>query len=103
MIIFKFICAHHVVYGLLVLKLISDSEDGLEDTSLPPGVTQEDFDLFRQAQERAQDLLTKVCSMFHLIYLAAVLKYPVVQSKTPIAQSFQLIVVLLLNHTDVKI
>lgn len=57
---------HEIFMGI---DMISDSEDGGQDTLLPPGVTQEDFDLFKQAQERAQDLLTKVCFLAHVTSL----------------------------------
>lgn len=47
---------------VIVSILFSDSEDGGVENALPPGVSQEDVDLFKQAQDRAQDLLTKVCA-----------------------------------------
>ena len=40
----------------------SGDDVGPIENILPPGVSQEDVDLFKQAQEKAQDLLQKVSS-----------------------------------------
>jgi len=52
---------------------VSDSEDGAPDNVLPPGVTTEDVDLFKLAQDRAQDLLTKVSLHVFLVVVKRVL------------------------------
>ena len=55
-----------------VLTESSNDEGGQLDTALPPGVSQEDVDLFKLAQEKAQDLMNKVSyrqGCTHLSYM----------------------------------
>ena len=52
-----------IVYKHFLKRLFSDSsgdDEANRESSLPPGVSQEDIDLFKQAQDNAQDLLNKV-------------------------------------------
>jgi len=36
-------------------------DDEKDDSGLPPGVTEGDLDLYRQAREKAQEALNQVC------------------------------------------
>ena len=48
---------------IVVFNSVSDSsadEEAAQGSCMPPGVSQEDIDLFKQAQDNAQDLLNKV-------------------------------------------
>lgn len=47
--------------GVMLVCAVVDSDTELQPhTPLPPGVEQEDLELFTQAQDRAQDALNKV-------------------------------------------
>ena len=51
------------VFTTFSYMIVSDSsgdDEANRESSLPPGVSQEDIDLFKQAQDNAQDLLNKV-------------------------------------------
>lgn len=45
----------------------SDEDDVDPSSELPPGVTDEDVELFKQAQEKAQEALLEVSSLFALM------------------------------------